>query len=495
MIVSAATRMPPLYLMATTLPPVTIGYVVRCMLARFRPGRDEFLGGTLGSARRRPLRASGGGRGGCSGKGGSGTQVSEGGVGRAAAVFLNGMIKRAPGRAAEALLKAQSNYHINNSMEVRRSAGSLRMRVHAAVQHSCCSILLRVPSCFPVSFAQGSVPWAAGQGAAAEHARREIQVWAPLPQQSDMSSTYSQHFQAWPIVSRPKSHKPKDERPTSAHPFDTKSTMQDSFQNWSGIGTRTVSCRPTSAYEAKVWNQPISTTHREAFQQWGAIKRQPFRPQQQRVAADDTPTGRSTAQDSYQPFMSFVRMQSAKPEEKRVESNHRFEGTTTSRAAYLPWPVTQQKRGRRPAEAPGWMDSKAGGTPFPNSTYRDMFREIKIPTGASSALGLQVVGGKFYQVLPRGTKPPATKKVLMTTASDRQSSLDIVVVVTSDEAGKRGRKVGEFELDGIAPNKAGVPQIEVSFNLSTDNSLRVSAVDNQGNRARSLTVKEKIRLF
>ena len=116
------------------------------------PRRHAWLGSAAAAAgerwRTRRLLGQGGVR--------YGTQVSKGGVGRAAAVFLNGMIKRAPGRAAEALLKAQSNYHINNSMEVRRSAGSLRMRVHAAVQHSCCSILLRVPSCFPVSFAQGS---------------------------------------------------------------------------------------------------------------------------------------------------------------------------------------------------------------------------------------------------------------------------------------------------------------------------------------------------
>ena len=281
----------------------------------------------------------------------------------------------------------------------------------------------------------------------------------------------------------------------SATPFDTRSTMQDSFQDFTGRNVRSVSCRPTSAYEAKVWNQPISTTHRESFQQWGTIKRTAFRPQQARQAPDPTPTGRSTAQDSFQPFLNFVRTQSMAPKEKPFDGQAvAFEGTTTSRSSYLPWPVANQKRGKKPAEANPWMDSKAGG-PIPNSTYRDMFREIRIPTGASSSLGLQVVGGKFFPVIGRGTKPPATKKVMMTTAADRQDSLDIVIVLTSDEQGKRGKKVGEFTLSGITPSKAGVPQVEVSFVLSNDNSLRVSAVDNQGNRARSLTVQEKIRLI
>jgi hypothetical protein len=292
---------------------------------------------------------------------------------------------------------------------------------------------------------------------------------------------------------RQKAQKPQDSRPMTATPFDTRSTMQDSFQDHTGRNVRAVSCRPTSAYEAKVWQQPISTTHRESFQQWGTIKRTPFRPQQAREVPDPTPTGRSTAQDSFQPFMSFVRTQSLRPKEKPLEGGSAaFEGTTTSRSSYLPWPVANQKRGRKPADANPWS-ADAGG-PVPTSTYRDMFREIRIPTGASSALGLQVVGGKFFPVLARGTKPPATKKVMMTTAADRQDSLDIVIVLATDEQGKRGKKVGEFSLQGITPSKAGVPQVEVSFVLGNDNSLRVSAVDNQGNRARSLTVKEKIRL-
>lgn len=333
-----------------------------------------------------------------------------------------------------------------------------------------------------------SEAWTAGN--AAVRPRREITPWEPLPQPADHTSTYSSAYQAWPLPPRQKAKKPKDERPMSAARFDTRSTMQDSFQNWSGINQRSVSCRPTSAYQANSWMQPISTTHREAFQSWSVPKRTPFRPAQARDAPSGGPTGRSTQQDSFQPFASFVRTQSAQPKEKRLDE-FPFEGTTTSRTSYQPWPVQPTiHRGKKPAENQSFM---GGEQPFPNSTYRDMFREIKIPSGAASQLGLQVVGGKFHPMIPRGTKPPASKKLMMTTASDKQTSLDVVVVV-ADEHGKRGKKVAEFEVDGIAPARAGVPQIEVTFVLSNDHSLRVSALDHQGNRSRSLTVKEKVRL-
>ena len=187
-----------------------------------------------------------------------------------------------------------------------------------------------------------------------------------------------------------------------------------------------------------------------------------------------------------------VKTTSAQPIEKKLEWTP-FEGTTTSRAAYQAWPIPpRHNRGKKPDNNP-WSGAGEDG-PFPNSTYRDMFRQITIPKMSFNAVGVQVVGGKFYTMLPRGTRPPATKKVMMTTTSDKQQSIDVVVVLTSDEHQKQGKVIGEFELDGIAPARAGVPQVEVTFVLSNDQSLRVSAIDLQGNRSRALSVKQKVRL-
>jgi len=123
-----------------------------------------------------------------------------------------------------------------------------------------------------------------------------------------------------------------------------------------------------------------------------------------------------------------------------------------------------------------------------------MFREIQIAPASQAAVGVQVVGGKFYTMIPRGTRPPSSKKVLMTTTVNRQSSMDIVIVQTSDRQEKSGAILGEFTLDGIVPSSAGVAQVEVTFVYSTDHSLRVSANDVQGNRTRALSVKNKVML-
>lgn len=266
--------------------------------------------------------------------------------------------------------------------------------------------------------------------------------------------------------------------------------MQDSFQNWSGrhMGK---SCRPQSAYEPKDWMQPISTTHREAYQSWQAPRRTTFKPKEAREPAAATATGRSTMQDSFQPIVHFKPTKNARPVEKELEYMP-FDGTTTSRSSYQPWPIPARHGRTKPEANNPWMGGQ--DMPMPTSTYRDMFREITIPSTVKNAVGVQVKGGKFYTMLPRGTRAPASKKVMMTTTSDKQQSIDVVIVLTPDEQQRQGKVVGEFELDGIAPSRAGVPQVEVTFVLSTDNSLRVSAVDLQGNRSRALSVKERIRL-
>ena len=149
--------------------------------------------------------------------------------------------------------------------------------------------------------------WAAGPVSAQKHARKEITVWEPLPQPADLTSTYASHYQKWMLPPPNRAKKPQDERPSSAARFDTRSTMTDSYQQpWPGRPAGK-SCRPQSAYVPQEFMQPISTTHRDAYQTWGVPKRAAFRPKQAREAPQDTPTGRSTSQDSYQPISLFVR--------------------------------------------------------------------------------------------------------------------------------------------------------------------------------------------
>ena len=332
-------------------------------------------------------------------------------------------------------------------------------------------------------------PWVMGNASMSKHIQREITPWEPQKIPVDMSSTYTSHYKAWPSRVPTKAIRPKDERPPVTAGMDTRSTQQDSYQAWTGLHMPK-SCRPETSYQPVAFMQPVSTTHREAYQKWAVNRIQPIRPQNNRDTAAYTETGRSTQQDSYQPIMGARPRDSAKPVETPV-SQAPFEGTTTSRTAYQRWAIPPRfvRKKPEPTNSYGWGDSG-----FPSSTYRDTFREISIPPGGNAALGIQVVGGNFYTMMPKRTSAPANKKVMMTTTLDRQSSIDVVVILSETEQNRRGKVIGEFNLDGIAPAGKGVPQIEVTFNLDTGNVLRVTANDLQGGRSRALTVKDKVRL-
>ena len=323
------------------------------------------------------------------------------------------------------------------------------------------------------------------------HLRREIQPWTPAKVMLDHTSTYSAHYRAWP-VQRPKLHgRPKDTRPPSAGTFDARSTMQDSYQ--APLGARpNRSFRPQSAYTPTDWMQPLSTTHRDAFQNWPIIPRAGFKPKDRGTSQVDGefPTGRTTSQDAYPAPVMPVRTKSCRPSEKPLHPMP-FDGTTTSRAAFLEWPMPPKFHRKVPEIQTAYKSEE----PFPNSTYRDMFREVRVPMNNPCALGLQVVGGNFFMMMPRGTTPPCVKKAMMTTVIDSQPSVDIVVVLSESEQNRKGKIFGEFTLDGIAPTAKGVPQIEVTLNLDTSNMLRVTANDLAGNRARALTVTERVRLM
>jgi len=332
-------------------------------------------------------------------------------------------------------------------------------------------------------------PWVMGSQSMSKHMQREITPWEPQRPPADMSSTYSAHYKAWPTMRPAKGMRPVDERPPASAVFDTRSTQQDSYQPWSGRHAQP-SCRPNKTYEPTNFMQPISTTHREAYQQWSIMKREPFRPQHNRDGAANTETGRSTAQDSFQPIYGARPAISKKPQERPTDVTP-FDGTTTSRTSYQKWPIPPRFVREKPAATDnyGWGDGQ-----FPSSTYRDTFREVQLPRGGNRALGVQVVGGNFYTMMPKGTSPPANKKVMMTTTLDNQKSIDLVVILSDDEMLRKGKVIGEFNLDGITPSGKGVPQIEVTFNLDTSDALRVTANDLQGNRARALTVKDRVRL-
>jgi molecular chaperone DnaK len=103
-------------------------------------------------------------------------------------------------------------------------------------------------------------------------------------------------------------------------------------------------------------------------------------------------------------------------------------------------------------------------------------------------LGLMVVGGYFQTVIPKNTTVPTSQTHLFTTVQDNQTSVRIAVLQGASERAIDNELLGEFILDGIRPARRGEVSIEVSFEISADGIVGVSARDSDTGQQQSITV-------
>jgi molecular chaperone DnaK len=99
------------------------------------------------------------------------------------------------------------------------------------------------------------------------------------------------------------------------------------------------------------------------------------------------------------------------------------------------------------------------------------------------SLGIETTGGVFTVLIERNTTIPTRRSETFSTAEDNQAALRIAVFQGEYEVATANRRLGEFELSGIAPAARGVPQIEVTFDIDASGMVSVSAKDlNTGNQ-------------
>ena len=105
------------------------------------------------------------------------------------------------------------------------------------------------------------------------------------------------------------------------------------------------------------------------------------------------------------------------------------------------------------------------------------------------SLGIETLGGVFTRLIDRNTTIPSKKSQVFSTAEDNQSAVTISVVQGEREMAQDNKPLGQFNLEGIAPARRGVPQIEVTFDIDANGIVNVSAKDKATGKEQKITIQ------
>ena len=104
------------------------------------------------------------------------------------------------------------------------------------------------------------------------------------------------------------------------------------------------------------------------------------------------------------------------------------------------------------------------------------------------SLGIETMGNITTRLIERNTTIPTKKSQIFTTAADNQTSVDIHVLQGERQMAQDNITLGRFQLDGIAPARRGVPQIEVTFDIDANGIVNVTAKDLGTGKEQHITI-------